>query len=244
MTVVVIPVVETVKVVVDGVAINVTVGVIVRVSDSTVDIVDKNGAIVETNTVVVVVSINDVIVETVCPGRVDVVNVVEAKRVVVEVIEVVVVDEKTKLVMTMIVVEKLNDVLADLVCVDELVVVVRKKLVVIENPVKIVDVLVKDRVMTFRSVIKFVLVTCTITVSVSVSCNTDVDVRIELVVSVIRIVVSRVRVDGKVTIIFVVVVKVTKVVTVVCAIGKQNGGSHTAAHPSLPVSKKNISVIA
>src|SRR5260221_527548 len=119
--------------------------------------------------------------------------------------------------MTMIVVEKLNDDLADLVCVYELVVVVLKKLVVIENPVKIVDVLVKDRVITFRSVITFVLVTCTITVSVSVNNNTDVDVKIELVVSVIRIVVRRVRVDGKVTIIFVdvVVVEVLVVTTVV-----------------------------
>jgi hypothetical protein len=78
--------------------------------------------------------------------------------------------------------------------------------------------------MTVRSVKKLVLVVLAIIVSVSVRNSDDVDVLTVLVVSVRRIVVSRVRVEVYVTKIRVMLVNVANVVTVVCGRGKQLGG--------------------
>jgi hypothetical protein len=128
-TTVVIPVVEVNTVVVDGVPPNVTVGVTVKVCETTVDTVDKNGANVVINSVVVVVNTNDVIVVAPGPEIVTTWTCVETIKLVVLFIDKVDVDENPKFVTTISVVEKLNDVRADLVCVELLVVVVLIKLV-------------------------------------------------------------------------------------------------------------------
>lgn len=218
-TTVEVPVIVVVLFTTLGVVGNHTVGIIVKVLLSTVDTVDKTGKIVMVVPPVVVVRMNEVNVEVIDPENVIVVVKVEPYTEVVESMLVVVVDVNPKFFTTIIVVEKLKDVRADLVNVLLEVVVVLKKLVLMENPVYIVDVLVKNLVITFKLVKKVVLVVLTMIVSVSVKNNDEVDVAIVEVVSVNLNVVSKVLTDGRVINIRVVVVKVSNKVTVDCAMG-------------------------